>query len=378
MNSVPSVKVVLINTNKVALKVRIPGTTRYRYNNLNIEVDVNQWDRKAGQAKKGHKNAEIINNEVFTARRKVIKAFECDIRDSIDITEAIIISRLAGDNYNSRLDFYKFCRDQINVSDYSKETRRTYLSEVSKMELKYPTLSFIDINFAWLQKYENYMRTTLSNHDNTVWKSMKFIRTMINAAIKTGGIIDKSPFAEYKKLKYKQGIPTYLEWREMQLFHKAIKTKPLTEKMRLIGYYSLLSCYTGLRFGDAIKFNYKTKVIQEEHNRRLVLNMGKTGEIVSIAFNKYIDEVVDYIADKPLVTTNQEFNEALKVIAGIAGITKEVSSHTARHSFAMRCAELKMSIDEVQKLLGHNKRASTEIYFKIKGKRLDEAMSRWE
>jgi integrase len=152
----------------------------------------------------------------------------------------------------------------------------------------------------------------------------------------------------------------------------------MSDSIRLTGYYALLSYYSGLRFGDAVSFDYKKKVIEDSTGKRLVLYAAKNGEIVSIAFTKYIAEVVEFIKDKTITITNQDFNSNLKIITGIAEIAKDVSSHTGRHSFAMRCAELGMSIDDVQKLLGHNKRSSTEIYFRIKNRRLDDVMKKWE
>lgn len=375
MKKIPTVKVVVINKTALTIKVTIPGTTRYKFKNLNQAIDLKQWDSKAGLCKKGHKDSEYINRCIFEERNSIVQAFEEDLKKGIVFTEAHISHRLAGIYLDVTKDFYAFCEDQIATINYSSETRRTYKSEVSKIKLHYPSLSFADINYSWLQKYEQYMRTTLSNHDNTVWKSLKFINTMLNLAIKHGGIIEKNPMADYDRGQYKQGIPLYLEWPEVQKLHDAIANKAMTDYTRLIGYYSLLSYYTGLRFGDAVKFDYKKKVID---GNRIVLSTQKTGNMVSISFTKYIKEVVEYIKDRPITITNQEFNENLKIIRGIAGIGKDISSHTGRHSFAMRCAELGMSIDEVQKLLGHNKRTSTEIYFKIQNKRLDEAMSKWD
>jgi integrase len=152
----------------------------------------------------------------------------------------------------------------------------------------------------------------------------------------------------------------------------------MSDYMRLIGYYYLLSFYSGLRFSDTTTFDYKKKVTEDTTGKRLVLYATKNGEIVSIAVNKYISEVIEYLRGKPIVITNQEFNDAVKSLASIADIEKDISSHTGRHSFAMRCAELGMNIDDVQKLLGHGQRKSTGIYFRIKNKRLDDVMKKWE
>lgn len=372
---IPAVRIVLVR-DTLYLKVTVPGTGKRKFKNLGHTIDAKYWDKDNEIVKRTHPEAGTINTEIWAERDSLKDTFNLDLKNKTVFTLAHIEKRLAFRYYDPTQDFYAFCTEQVGIKNYSKETRRTYYAEISKMKLYYPTLSFADITYNWLQLYENYMVVKLLNHDNTVWKSMKFINTMLNLALKVGGLLDKNPFTDYKRPGYKQGIPTYLEWAEVQALHDAVLTKA-TGVLQIIGYYTLLSYYTGLRFADAISFNYAAKVVEERDTRRLLLHTKKTGELVSIAFNKYITEIVDFIKDKPLKISNQEFNENLKILAAHAGISKDISSHTARHSFAMRCAELNMSIDEVQKLMGHNKRSSTEIYFKIKNKRLDEAMQAW-
>jgi len=348
---------------------------RAAFPSLKKHVKPEQWDSDKRQVK-GHPNQVVLNALI----RQRIAEYEGEITKKqlshTRITKNTVKKQVKAGTGNNQ-DFLKFCREQIQVKDYSSETTRTYESEVSKIEQKYEAVYFPDIDYTWLQGYENYMRKDLLNHDNTVWKSFKFMNTMMNSAIKAG-IIQRNPFDDYDRGNYKQGIPLYLEWHEAQAFHNALKTKPITEYLQLIGYYALLSYYSGLRFGDSVTFNYEKKVINAASGRRLLLYTSKTGEIVSIAFTKYITEIVDHIKDKPLKITNQEFNKSLKSLQAIAEIKKDISSHAFRHGFAMRCAELGMSIDEVQRLMGHTKRQTTEIYFKIKDKRLDDSMKRWE
>lgn len=383
MSKIPTVKVVLINKNRLSIKVTVPGTTTYKFKNLDEVINLKYWNAKAGYCTSKHADSVTINQLIGTERKKLIEAFEQDHKSGIPFTEAHISNRLKGLYLDLSQDFYAFCTEQIKITNYKPESMRTYRSEVTKMQSYWPVLTFTEIDFKWLQGYEKWMRTgtkgRLPNHDNTVWKSLKFINTMLNRAIKVGGIIEKNPFKMYDRGKYKQGIPTYLEWSEAQKFHEAVKNKPLTEFTRTCGYYALLSFYSGLRFGDSLNFDYSKKVIEDTTGRRLVLYAAKNTEIVSIAFTSYISEIVDHIKDKPLKTTNQEFNAEIKKIVGMAEINKpDISSHSFRHGFAMRLAELGVGIDDVQKLLGHNKRSSTEIYFRIKNKRLDEAMKKWE
>ena len=60
--------------------------------------------------------------------------------------------------------------------------------------------------------------------------------------------------------------------------------------------------------------------------------------------------------------------------AKAAGIKKNISFHTARHTFATMMLTLGADIYTTSKLLGHSRISTTEIYAKIVDKKKDEAM----
>ncbi|HZK04070.1 MAG TPA: site-specific tyrosine recombinase XerD [Bacteroidaceae bacterium] len=62
----------------------------------------------------------------------------------------------------------------------------------------------------------------------------------------------------------------------------------------------------------------------------------------------------------------------IKSLSQSAGIKKEISPHTFRHSFATHLLEGGANIRAIQCMLGHEKISTTEIYTHISGKRLME------
>jgi site-specific recombinase XerD len=58
-------------------------------------------------------------------------------------------------------------------------------------------------------------------------------------------------------------------------------------------------------------------------------------------------------------------NKAIKVAVRRAGLTKHISAHTFRHSFATHLRQRGTDIHTIQQLLGHNDVATTMIYTRV-------------
>ena len=349
---------------------------RAAFPSLKRKIPPEQWDAEKRIVKSNYANAALLNAFISKKVKELDGEFLRKQLLGVKVTKQAAKKQVKGTN--SGMDFYKFCNEQIENYP-NKETRRTYKSEVTKLMCFSPSLSFNDIDYNFLQKYSRWMREIRGNEPNTIFKSFKFMHTMIEIAMKPSfKLVLSDPFAEFDRGKYEQGIPPYLEWAEVEKILAALREKKFADDHAIVGYYFLLSCFSGLRFGDCINFSYNKYVTTDSTGERLILSTEKSGEIVSIAFTEHIREVVTHIKERPLSLTNKAFNLILKVVGYSAGITKPLKSHMGRHTFAMRLAELGFSIDDAQKLLGHKDKKSTQIYFKIKNIRLDKEMEKWK
>ena len=79
------------------------------------------------------------------------------------------------------------------------------------------------------------------------------------------------------------------------------------------------------------------------------------------------------IPDRPL--TRSAVERVVSHVRTVAGITKSVSPHSLRHSFATHLLERGVNIRVIQRLLGHKSLRSTEVYTHVAGTYLQDTRS---
>jgi integrase/recombinase XerD len=79
--------------------------------------------------------------------------------------------------------------------------------------------------------------------------------------------------------------------------------------------------------------------------------------------------------DRVQPMTTRQLNRACHAAAQMAGIDKNVSLHTLRHSFATHLLEQNIDVRVIQVLLGHAKLDTTALYTRVATKTISEVMS---
>ena len=75
------------------------------------------------------------------------------------------------------------------------------------------------------------------------------------------------------------------------------------------------------------------------------------------------------------IFTNQKTNEYLKEIASLCGISRNLTFHMARHTFATTVTLANgVPIETVSKMLGHSSLKQTQHYAKVLDKKVSEDM----
>ena len=203
------------------------------------------------------------------------------------------------------------------------------------------------------------------------------LKCALKAAIQAG-IIDRHPFNGVDKadeIKVPQSRRTYLTIDEVK---RLIKTPCIREDVKSA---FLFSCFCGLRWSDTSALKW-ADIEQEQGKYHITLIMQKTREPLYLPLNKQALSCLPErgtAKDTDLVFGTLPLlayvNKHLKVWAAAAGISKNISYHVSRHTFATTSLTLGADIYTTSKLLGHASVGTTQIYAKIVNSKKEETVA---
>ena len=201
--------------------------------------------------------------------------------------------------------------------------------------------------------------------DKTLLLIQTNLNTMLNHAVREG-LLKKNPFYELEvreKFKKTASFREYLTIEELKALAEVPTGSPITKQT------FLFCCFTGLRYSDMTALRWKDIQKTDDGEVIHIPSMQKTKRPVivplGIQARKWLPEKngvspEDKVFPNAPLTCNA--NRALKHMAKRANITKAVSFHTSRHTFATMTLTAGGDIYTTSKMLGHTNIHTTEIY----------------
>lgn len=211
--------------------------------------------------------------------------------------------------------------------------------------------------------------------------------TIFNTAMKMAvreGMMQFNPMERTdtdKHIKRGESERVYLDESEL----KAMMETECSNEMTKAAF--IFSCYCGLRISDIRGLKWGNLKAVEKPNGGKTYNLSIVMQKTQRGLNLTLpQDALKYLPPREAKGDDENvfpslpkyqwnINSQLKVWAAKAGVKKNVSFHTARHTFATLLLTKDADIYTTSKLLGHTRIATTEIYAKIIDKKKDEAMS---
>ncbi len=246
------------------------------------------------------------------------------------------------------------------------------------MEIEYKTSDiYIDkIDLDFLNRCYWFLRKQYGYNNNTAMKYMQRFSTIIKFAERTG-IIYPNPFELYH-FHLDKFNPTVLSEDEInRIWNKKLRMP----RLKLTRDVFIFSCYTGLSYGDICHLR-KEDIRSFDNRSWLQIIRRKTDKecyipLLPISL-QLIEQYKTSRKDDLLfpIYSNQKTNEYLKEIAEVCGITKNLTFHVSRHSFATLLLTYGVSIESISHMLGHVHIKTTQIYAQINKRKVENEMKK--
>jgi len=231
-------------------------------------------------------------------------------------------------------------------------------------------LKFADLNEKFCNEFKEYLLTTKSNKSSKVTLAQNSAVSYFNklkATLKQAyldGHLPRDLNAKIEPVKQAETRRNFLTIEELNSLVKTECNNPLLKRA------AIFSALTGLRFSDIKNLIWGELEYIEGNGYFIQFKQQKTKGVEMMPISEQAfsllgerKEPTDKVFEG--LTYSAYGNKHLAKWIGLAGITKDITFHCFRHSFATLQLSKGTDIYTVSKMLGHRELKTTQIYAKI-------------
>ena len=288
-------------------------------------------------------------------------------------------------NINSLLNIYK---KELIKRSFTEGSIQTYLDDVRfflRFLLKNNISDLREITKQTINDYQNYLfyyktRNKKTLHSSTQSRKLIIVKAFLQSMADLSLILF-NPASDIELPRQEKRLPrNILKFKEIEKIESMINNKDLLEfrdKMIIEIFYT-----TGIRVTELLNIRLNDIDIED---KILHIHKGKGGKSRSIPLlpstvkliKKYINQVrsklINRQQSKYLLCTGSgdkikykaKINQIIKKYCKKANIKKNITTHSFRSSFATELLKNGASIRHIQRLLGHERLRTTQIYTQV-------------
>ena len=270
--------------------------------------------------------------------------------------------------------FFEFLENEKKLSDNTLQSYKRDLKQFSRFlesySLHYNKVSEDDMNLYIKELQENGKKAS------SISRAIASIRSFYQFALKRKKV-KKDPTANVKSPKIEKRVPSVLTSKEVELLldqPKDVDLKGTRDKAMLEFAYA-----TGMRVTEIISLNIDDVNLEEGYVTCTNGNKQRTIPLGTMALNalkEYIEDARDVLIkdekQRALFVnvnggrlTRQGFWKIIKYYKEQAHITKDITPHVLRHSFATHLLQNGADLKAIQTMLGHSDISSTQVYMQF-------------
>jgi len=359
----------------------VPIYCRVKYSDTTVQFSTKMdvlyinWDSKRTRVTGNSKKA--MNLKLETLRISIIEKYDELIRTNVIITAKIIVDYYKNNTLimNSVINVFKQHNENmksligIEYSYGSYKNYKTTLKHLIKyINTKYNTNDIFlnKINYDFIYNFSQFLLLHTECNHNGMMKHIQRFKKITNFCIKNN-YITKDPFFGFK-ISFKKSNRVYVTNNELHTLQNITLNSSLSKVRDIF----LFACYTGLSYIDLYNLSLKniTKGIdnlQWIYVKRQKTNIPSNIPILPVAFSilKKYKKQKNINRIFPMIS-NQKMNKALKEIAYLCNFNKQLTFHSARHTFATTVTLTNgVPIESVSRMLGHNNIKTTQLYARV-------------
>jgi integrase/recombinase XerD len=275
--------------------------------------------------------------------------------------------------------FLEFIEKDKKLSNNTLESYRRdimqYKNYVEENKINYAKVKNEDIKV-----YLQYL-SDMNKKSSTISRNLASIRLYYQYLLRNDKV-KEDPTEGIHSPKIEKRIPSILTSQEVSLLldqPKSIDLKGMRDKAMLEFAYA-----TGMRVTEIISLNIEDVNLEEGYvtcktgSKQRNIPLGK---LSLKALKQYVEEsrpvLIKSESEKALFVningkrlTRQGFWKIVKYYKEQANITKEITPHVLRHSFATHLLQNGAELKAIQTMLGHSDISSTQVYMQFQDESL--------
>lgn len=271
--------------------------------------------------------------------------------------------------------FLEYLRSERN---YSPATVESYAKDLSAfqefLEEQNPDISWTAVQADDMREWVIFMMDESKLTAAAVNRKLSAMRTFYKY-LRRVGWVDINPMEKVVAPKKKRSLPYYLRESEMdrllELIDEDKSFKGVRDRLILMMFYE-----TGIRRAEllgltdaSVDLVAKQIKVTGKRNKQRIVPFGEELENEIQSYRMAREEVLGhqafptfFVTEKGLAMKEGMVNRIVKENLSLVTTIKKRSPHVLRHSFATAMLNNKAGLTSIQKLLGHENVATTEIY----------------
>lgn len=361
--------------------------------NLSLKYTINpeQWDSRLSMMKGKTADSTEINRYLQEVKSELFQCYR-DLKLVHDYVSAEMVkARYFGEDVNHRnlTELFEY-HNHYYENKLSKATLRhyrttqKYLLGYIKYQFKKSDFRLRDLDHSFIVGFESYLRNLKPIHyrpkisNNGAMKHIQRLKKMVGIALDNQWV-DKNPFQRFKVRmdKYDRGYLSQQELKRIVDFYTEI------ERLAIVKDLFVFSCYTGIAYCDLVELKEENIIMGIDGRYWISTKRLKTKNSFRLPLLEPALQIIEKYKKHPRreegkllpKLSNQKMNSYLKEIADGCKISKHLTFHMARHTFATTVMLSNgVPIETVSKVLGHTRLATTQIYARVLDNKISEDM----